>query len=251
MIAAERRDCAAGLDEGTMSPSRLMLTRSTALVFAVAAWLAASASGRAGAQPLPSETPPPSSPCLDDDAARKGVQARTFLKRRKLELAPSGGLYASDLLSSSYAYGGSASVYFTEDLGLEASFMVSPVALDVDRSLTGFFGDSRFRAGTGYLGLAGLLWSPIHFKVRTSGGGILHGDIQLAAGGGRLWAASDTAQGFAVHAGTRVELFLTRWLSFRLDVRDVLLIQEAVAETRLTNNIVVLGGLGLWIPVWP
>src|SRR5687768_5270453 len=50
---------------------------------------------------LPSETGPPSSPCLDDDFTRKGVQAKTFLKRRRIELAPAGGLYASDLLSSS------------------------------------------------------------------------------------------------------------------------------------------------------
>jgi outer membrane beta-barrel protein len=229
-----------------MARPRLMTTRPK--LYLLCAWVLAIQAARA--QSLPSETPPPASPCLDDDAARKGVQEKTFLKRRKLELAPAGGLYASDLLSSSYAYGGSAAVFITEDLGIEATFMVSPVALDVDTSLQEFFGDSRFRAGTGYLGLAGLLWSPIHFKVRTSGGGILHGDIELALGGGKLWGASDSTQGFAVHGGTRLELFLTRWLSFRIDVRDVLLIQEAVAETRLTNNIVVLGGFGLWIPVW-
>jgi outer membrane beta-barrel protein len=223
-----------------------MLTRLPAVLATLALTVAS-----AHAQSLPSETPPPGSPCLDDDAARKGVQERTFLKRRKIELAPSGGLYASDLLSSSYAWGGSLSVFITEDLGVEATFMVSPVALDVDESLSGFFGDSRFREGTGYLGLAGLVWSPIHFKVRTAGGGILHGDIEIALGGGRLWGASDSSQGFAGHAGLRLELFLLSWLSFRLDLRDVLIIQEAVAETRLTNNLVVLGGLGLWIPFWP
>jgi outer membrane beta-barrel protein len=215
-------------------------------------WLAAlllvATAATARAQTLPSDTDPPASPCLDEDAARRGVQQRTFLKRRKLELAPAGGLYASDLLSSSYAWGGSATFHLTEDLGLEASFFVSPVALDVDESLAEFFGDSRFHPGTGYLGLAGLLWSPIHFKVRTGGGGTVHGDIELGLGGGKLW--SETAQGFAFHAGPRLELYLTRWLSFRLDVRDILLIQEAVADTRLTNNIVVLGGFGVWIPTF-
>lgn len=234
-----------------MAPSRYMMTRATAGPRRLAMLLFLLASATARAQSLPSETPPPTSPCLDDDAARKGVQDKTFLKRRHLELAPAGGLYASDLLSSSYAWGGSVAVYITEDLGVEATFMVSPIALDVDRSLSEFFGDSRFREGTGYLGLGALVWSPIHFKVRTSGGGILHGDIELAVGGGKLWGASDTTQGYAIQGGTRVELYLTRWLSLRLDFRDVLLIQEAVAETRLTNNIVVLGGLGLWIPVWP
>jgi outer membrane beta-barrel protein len=159
---------------------------------------------------------------------------------------PEGGLYASDLLSSTYAYGGSLAFYFTEDLGIEATFAVTPVALDVDKSLTGFFGDSRFTEGRGYLGLAAMIWSPIHFKVKTSGEGVLHGDIELGIGGGKLW--NDTAQGWAFQAGPRVELYLLRWLSLRFDVRDVMLIQEAVAETRFTNNITVLGGLGLWLP---
>src|SRR5262245_35652234 len=164
----------------------------------------------ARAQEAPSDTPPPSAVCLDDDQARKGVQQKTFLKQWRVELVPEGGLYASDLLSSSYAWGGSLAFYVTEDLGVEATFMVSPVALDVDESLTGFFGDSRFHAGTGYLGLAGLLWSPIHYKVRTSGDSIAHGDISFSVGGGKLW--NDTAQGLAMQGGTRIELYLLKWL---------------------------------------
>jgi len=69
----------------------------------LASLLLAATAATARAQTLPSETDPPASPCLDEDAARRGVQAKTFLKRRKLELTPAGGLYASDLLSSSYA----------------------------------------------------------------------------------------------------------------------------------------------------
>lgn len=204
-------------------------------------------SPRASAQERPSDAALPTSVCLEDDDLRKGVQARTFLKRHHVEIVPEGGIYASDLLSSSYAWGGSVAFYITEDLGIEATFTMSPVALDVDKSLTGFFGDSRFTEGRGYLGLAGLLWSPIHFKVKTSGEGILHGDIELGLGAGKLW--NDTVQGFAIQVGPRVELYLLRWLSLRLDVRDVMLIQEAVAETRFTNNITVLGGLGIWIPL--
>jgi outer membrane beta-barrel protein len=205
------------------------------------------ASRLASAQEKPSDTAPPQSMCLDEDSAFKGVQKKTFLKQWRAELIPEGGLYASDLLSSSYAWGGSVAFFFTEDLGVEATFMVTPIALDVDESLTGFFGDSRFtEGGMGYLGLAGLLWSPIHFKVRTSGGGIAHGDIDLALGGGKLW--SDTAQGLAMHGGFRVDLYLLRWLSLRLDVRDVVLIQQAVGDTRLGNNIIALLGVGVWVP---
>src|SRR5262249_54836937 len=84
------------------------------------------------------------------------------------------------------------------------------------------FGDSRFRSETGYLVLAGFIWSPIHYKIRAPGGGIVHGDIELALGGGKMF--SRTSQGFAYHAGVLMEVYLLKWLSFRLDIRDILLI---------------------------
>jgi outer membrane beta-barrel protein len=194
----------------------------------------------------PSDKPPPIAPCLDEENNFKGVQEKTFLKRRRLELIGQGGVYASDLLSSTYTYGGSAAFYLTEDIGIEGTFAVTPVALDVDSSLSNFFGDSRFKSETGYLILAGLIWSPIHYKIRVPGGGIVHGDIELALGGGKMF--SRTSQGFAYHTGVLMEVYLLKWLSFRLDIRDVMLIQEVVGETRLTNNITALGGIALWFP---
>src|SRR5262249_15398143 len=65
----------------------------------------------------PSDKPPPIAPCLDEESEFKGVQAKTFLKRRRLELIGQGGIYASDLLSSTYTYGGSAGFSLTEDSG--------------------------------------------------------------------------------------------------------------------------------------
>ena len=194
----------------------------------------------------PSDQPPPTAPCLDEDNTFLGVQAKTFLKRHRLELVGQGGIYASDLLSSTYTFGGSAAFYLTEDIGFEGLFAVTPIALDIDKSLSNFFGDSRFREETGYLILAGLLWSPIHYKIKAPGGGILHGDIELALGGGRMFSKS--SQGFAFHAGVLMDFYLTKWLSFRIDIRDVMLIQEVVGETRLTNNIIALGGIALWVP---
>jgi len=194
----------------------------------------------------PSDQPPPIAPCLDDENAFLGVQAKTFLKRHRLELVGQGGIYASDLLSSTYTYGGAAAFYITEDIGVEGVFAVTPIALDVDNALSQFFGDTRFRSETGYLILAGLLWSPIHYKLKAPGGGILHGDIELALGGGRM--LSKSSQGFAFHAGVLMDFYLTKWLSFRIDIRDIMLIQEVVGETRLTNNITALGGIALWLP---
>ena len=213
----------------------------------------AAAQGNAAAGQKPSDTPVPS--CLDQSIKDqlgstlrpRGVQKRPFTKDGELNLTARGGLFASDLLSTSYIYGGALAVFFTEDLGLELSFDVTPVALDLDAPLAEFFGDDRFESGTGYLPMAGLLWSPIHAKLKIAGG-IVHSDIMFAAGGGRMFG-HDAIQGIAFDAGMILEFYLTNWVTFRIDIRDVVMIQEAVTETRLTNNIVTTGGIGLWIPV--
>jgi outer membrane beta-barrel protein len=122
---------------------------------------------------------------------------------------------------------------------------VTHVALDLDEPLAEFFGDDRFEPGLGYLALGSLLWSPIHTKMKV-GGGIVHGDIIFSAGAGRL--VHDSVQGITFDAGVMLDLFTTRWLTFRFEARDVMAVQEAVAETRFTNNIVTTAGIAFWIP---
>lgn len=199
----------------------------------------------------PSDAPLPS--CLDrtmrdelgNELAPRGVQLRDFRKNKKLELSGLGGLYAGDLTSSSWIAGGALAFWFTEDLGVEASFRVTPVALDLDSPLASFFGDDRFENGMGYLPLVDLVWAPIHAKMKI-GGGITHGDIMVFAGGGRLFHPS--VQGVSFDAGLGLALFTSRWLTVRLDARDVMIVQEAVAETRFTNNLMATAGVALWIP---
>lgn len=211
--------------------------------------------GRVGhAQPAaakPSEAPLPS--CLDqtirDELGRelkpRGVQERDFLKRHKFELVGHGGLYAGDLTSSSWIAGGSLAFWFTEDFGVEARFDYTHLAVDLDSPLANFFGTSYFKPGPAYLALGNLLWSPIHAKMKM-GGGIVHSDIMISAGAGRL--LHDSVQGVSYDAGISLDLFTTRWITFRFDARDVMTVQEAVAETRFTHNLMTTAGIALWIP---
>jgi len=233
-------------------PSPPWLVASLRRALAVAAAVTAVSSGPlARAQSRPSEAPVPN--CMDqsiagelgDQLRPRGVQKRRFLKKGQLELVAHGGLFAGDLMSSSYVYGGALVFYVTEDLGFEASFDVTPINLDLDKPIAGFFGDDRFKGSMGYLVLGGLVWSPIHAKLKM-GGGIVHSDIVVSAGAGRL--INDAIQGITYDAGLALELFTTSWVTFRFDVRDVIAVQEAVAETRLTNNIMATAGLALWLP---
>jgi outer membrane beta-barrel protein len=211
---------------------------------------------RAAAQPehapaRPSDAPLPS--CLDQtirdqlgaELKPRGVQKRDFAKNKKIVLAARGGLYSGDLTSSSWIAGGALDYFFTEDLGIEASFDVTPLTLDLDSPLAQFFGDTRFEPGTAYLALGNLVWSPIHAKLKI-GGGIVHADVMVFAGGGRMF--HDAVQGFSLDGGFALDLFVTKLMTIRIDVRDLMAVQEIAGETRYTNNLISTAGIAFWIP---
>ena len=191
-------------------------------------------------------------PCLESDeelgalGRRKGVQKRDFLKRLRLELSAWGGFYASDLLSTSYDYGGALAFYPGEDFGFEASLVVTPFDLAVERPLTQFFAGQTFQKSLAFIVVGNFLWSPIHLKLRVSEKSIAHGDLFFVLGGGDT--ISQTVQGITFDVGIGLKLYANKWLAVRFDLRDYLMIQEAVAVQRVTNNIVGLLGLSLFIP---
>lgn len=199
----------------------------------------------------PSDAPMPS--CLDqsirdqlgEQLKPRGVQKRDFKKDNKIVLVAHAGLYGGDMTSSNWIAGGSLGYWFTEDLGIDASFDLVPLTLDLDKPLDKFFGDNRFSPGMAYVAMGHLNWSPIHAKMKM-GGGIVHADFMFLAGGGRM--IHDAVQGIAFDAGMALELFVTRALTVRLDAKNLMAVQEAAGETRYTNNIVATVGFALYIP---
>ncbi|HEY1554312.1 MAG TPA: outer membrane beta-barrel domain-containing protein [Kofleriaceae bacterium] len=199
----------------------------------------------------PSDAPLPS--CLDQTIAGelgaqlhpRGVQKRNFLKRKHLALVVHGGEYGGDLTSSSWIAGGSLGYFFTEDFGVQGEFDLTPLTLDLDSPLTKFFGDNRFSPGMAYVALGNAVWSPIHAKMKL-GGGIVHADILLFAGGGRMF--HDAVQGLSFDAGAAIDFFVTRVMTVRLDVRDLTAVEEVAASSRMTNNVIATAGVAFWIP---
>ena len=49
-------------------------------------------------------------------------------------------------------------------------------------------------------------------------------------------------------AGVGLKLYLSKYVTFRFDVRDFLLPQEVLGRGRITNNVTALGGLSFWTP---
>lgn len=183
---------------------------------------------------------------LGEKGARKGVQQRDFLKRLRAELSVWGGFYASDLLSTSYTYGGAVAFYPGEDIGVEASILVTPFTLAVEKPLTQFFAGRVFNTSMAYIVVGNFLWSPIHFKVRATDHAIAHGDIFLAVGAGDT--INQTVQGATFDAGIGLKVYAGRWVAVRFDLRDYVMIQEAVAVQRTTNNLVGTLGLSVFLP---
>ncbi|MGN6106533.1 MAG: outer membrane beta-barrel domain-containing protein [Kofleriaceae bacterium] len=182
---------------------------------------------------------------LGEQLKPRGVQKRNFQKNKKIVIGAHGGLYGGDLTSSSWLAGGSLGFFFTEDLGLQLQLDVTRLALDLDAPLEKFFGDNRFEPGIAYIGLANLMWSPIHAKLKL-GGGIVHADIMVFGGAGRM--IHDAVQGIAFDGGIAIDLFVTRALTIRLDARDLMAVQEIAGETRYTNNLIATAGLALYLP---
>jgi outer membrane beta-barrel protein len=186
--------------------------------------------------------------CLEGDATggrRKGVQRRDFLKKHRFELAGVGGFYASDALSSTYSYGGAVAYYPSEDFGLEVLVTRSLVRFRLEEPFNAFDNQLRFQPGVAWQGILSLLWSPIHAKFKFTESTIIHGDIFAVAGAGRTF--HDSVLGLTWEAGAGLKLYLSRFVTFRLDIRDFLLPQEVLGRGRITNNITILAGFSLWL----
>jgi len=186
--------------------------------------------------------------CLEGETAdgkRKGVQRRDFLKKHRFELGAVGGYYASDALSSTYTTGGAVAYYPSEDFGLEVLVTRTPIHFKLEEPFSTFDAEEHFKPGVAWQGVLSLLWSPIHAKFKFTEATIVHGDIFALAGAGRTF--HETVLGMTWEAGFGLKLYISRFVTFRLEVRDFLIPQEVLGRGRSTNNISILGGFSLWL----
>jgi len=186
--------------------------------------------------------------CLEGETAdgkRKGVQRRDFLKKHRFEIGALGGYYASDALSSTYSYGGAVAFYPSEDFGLEVLVTRTPIKFRLEEPFSSFDAEQHFTPSAAYQAVGSLLWSPIHAKFKFTEATIVHGDIFALAGAGRTF--HESVLGLTWEAGAGLKLYFSRFVTFRLEVRDFLIPQEVLGRGRSTNNITILGGLSLWL----
>lgn len=194
--------------------------------------------------------------CIDEairdelNARRKyrGVQKRLFQKAGRHELSVMGGLYAADLLSSFPMVQGAYTFHFTEDLGLEASFGYTRSRSELLEIVQGAVTSSILTRVNEpvYLYQGHLVWSLAYGKVRWFAGSISRFDFNVALGGGVT--DNQAALGLTFSGGFGMKFFFGDWFSLRLDVRDQVLKQEVLGESRLVNNLAATGGFSVFLP---
>ena len=213
-----------------------------ALLFAPLLWLS-----------LPTNSA--SSQCIDEaiqdelNARRRyrGVEERLFQKAGRHELSVMGGVYAADLLSASGVITGAYTYHFTESLGLELSFSYTRAQSELVGIIEDGLGVTLIDIDNPvYVYLGDLIWSLAYGKVRWFGGRISRFDFFLAGGAGVT--DNQTATGLTFNAGIGLKFFFGEWFSMRFDVRDSILSQEALGESRIVNNITATFGLSMFMP---
>jgi outer membrane beta-barrel protein len=177
----------------------------------------------------------------------RGVQERLFQKARRHELSVLGGAYAADLMSSSYVAGGAYTFHFSEDLGIEALFGYTRAKSEVLGIVEDRLGTDLVRQNVPvFLYQGHLLWTLAYGKLRWFGSHISRFDFGLALGGGIT--DNRSARGLTFSGGLGFKFFPNDWLAVRVDLRDQVLTQELLGDSRLVNNLMATLGLSVFIP---
>jgi outer membrane beta-barrel protein len=177
----------------------------------------------------------------------RGVQERLFQKALRHELSVLGGAYAADLTSSSYLVGGAYTFHFSEDLALEAMFGHTRSRSEVIDIIEERQGTDLVRDDVPvWLYQGHLLWTLAYGKLRWFGSRISRFDFNLALGGGIT--DNRSAQSLTFSGGLGFKFFPNEWLAVRVDLRDQVLTQELLGESRIVNNLMASLGLSVFFP---
>lgn len=180
----------------------------------------------------------------------RGVRERLFQKALRHEISAMGGIYAADLLSASYLLQAAYTFHVTEDIGLEASFAYSQAESELVRIIEQDRGISLIRIDAPvFVYQAHLVWTLAYGKLRWFGDGISRFDFNFAIGGGIT--DNQTSRGLTFSAGLGIKFFFDQWFSIRIDIRDQVLQQELLGESRIVNNLTATLGLSVFLPFSP
>jgi len=197
--------------------------------------------------------------CVDEELkeqlvgsrAYRGVVPRVFKKALRHELSALGGWYAADLSDGRATYGGAYTFHFTEDLGLEASYLRTHRSFgfleavnDRQQNLTQITRNTDVPV---QLFMGNLVWSLAYGKVRWFGGPIGRFDFYVSLGAGA--SDEDGSSSVAGSGGIGMKFHLAQWLLLRFDIRDTVhSVRAPLGVEEVVNDVTTLGGLSVFFP---
>ncbi len=216
------------------------------------------ASARAESRGAPPASEPPKGEFVDEavrdelNARRtyRGVQERVFQKALRHELSLWGGGYIADLTSSSYLVGGAYTFHISEDLALEGYFGYTRQRAELIRIVENRFATDLIREDARVFVYGGhVLWNLAYGKLRWFHARVSRFDFYLALGGGIT--DNSAARTLTFSGGLGLKFYPTSWFAVRLDVRDQVLNQELLGESRIVNNLLTTLGASVFLPFHP
>ena len=202
------------------------------------------------------------------------VPRKSFLKSLRLELAPFTGLSVNDLLIRHYVFGLDLNFFLTDVLwiGLQGQYFLKSltereelVGLQYNRipSLNRYLWGGSFNLG----------YVPAYGKFSLFNRSIFHWEIYATAGVGVTKTeiiprdpSNDKFNNIALtpNVGLGTRLFLFNWLTLNISIRDYIFpdkfenenrppgqdaaAAKAAATQALVNNVMVMAGVGLYLP---
>lgn len=227
-------------------------------ILLLCALVSASASAQESRGAPPPSREAPKGECVDDairdelNARRsyRGVQERVFQKALRHELSAFGGGYTADLTSSSYLAGGAYTFHLSEDLALEAYFGYTRQRAELVRIVEKRFATDLIREDARVFIYGGhLLWNLAYGKLRWFHARVSRFDFYLALGGGIT--DNSAARSLTFSGGFGLKFYPSSWFAVRLDVRDQLMNQELLGESRIVNNLLTSLGVSVFLPFHP
>ena len=176
------------------------------------------------------------------------IQQRPFVRKGRFEVAPYFAVATNETLFVHLGVGALLNYHILENLSVGASYvkyftMETPLfdSIQKDYRVYPELWELDF-----YTGLH-VTYAPIYGKMILAGSAIVHYDVYAIAGGG-VTRTSLTDWAFTGNFGVGARFFLTRWMTFNLEVRDYIFQENFNAGSRVINNVMLHVGLSFFIP---
>ena len=193
---------------------------------------------------------PLSASAQEEKADRKVhvLEQRPFLAALRAEVTPLFGYTINEVMYQYIQVGAQLKFHITEEWAVGGTYghYFSDFTSEFDRVQEDFEVFPEISLIKWYAG-GEVIWTPIYAKAIVFGAGIIHWSAFFNVGAGVTKTGAEDLRVTGTF-GVGLRVFLTRWLTFQLELKDHLYSEPFKAGDELINNLVLHAGFGIFIP---